>query len=102
MLTAPVEVAPAAPVPAVGRGRAVAAGLLAGGAGLAAAEVLGRLLPGASSPVLALGNRVVGLAPAGPRRAAIDSVGTADKPLLLAAVLLVGAALAAWGGLLAR
>ncbi|MCW2778726.1 MAG: sulfite oxidase-like oxidoreductase, partial [Frankiales bacterium] len=85
---------------ALGRGAALS-GLLAGAAGLATAEVLGRLLPGASSPVLAVGARVVGLTPASLRGPAISTVGTADKPLLLLGILLVCAGLAAWGGVLA-
>jgi DMSO/TMAO reductase YedYZ molybdopterin-dependent catalytic subunit len=82
--------------------RALAAGgVLAGAAGLAAGEVLGRLLPGGASPVLSVANRVVDLTPAAPRRSAIDVVGTADKPLLLLGIVLVVALLGARGGLLA-
>jgi len=40
------------------------AGLLAGAAGLAVAEVLGRLVPGGASPALAIANRVIDLTPA--------------------------------------
>ncbi len=101
MLTAP-EITPTPAVSEAGPGTARLCGLLAGAAGLGVGEVLGRVLPGATSPVLALGDRVVGLAPAGPRRAAIDSVGTADKPLLILGILLVAAMLASYGGLLAR
>ena len=101
MLTAPArETAVQERVPSTTE--AVVSGLLAGAAGLAVGEVLGRLLPGATSPVLAVAARVVDLTPAAVRGPAIDAVGAADKPLLLAGVLLVVALLAAYGGLLAQ
>ncbi len=101
MLTQPEVRVDATPTPGASRGRAALAGLLAGGAGLAVAELLGRLVPGGSSPVLAVAARVIDLTPDGLRRAAIDAVGTADKPLLVVGVLVVVALLAARGGLLA-
>ena len=75
-----------------------ASGLLAGASGLVTGELLGRLVPGGSSPVLAVADRVVDLTPDGLRRSAISSVGTADKPLLLLGVLLVCGVLAAVAG----
>ena len=77
------------------------AGLLAGAAGLAVAEVLGRTVPGGASPVLSIGNRVVDLTPTALRGPAIDATGSADKPLLLAGILLVAGLLSARGGGLA-
>jgi hypothetical protein len=101
VLTAPAPVAPSrsahrrpAPPSPAGCSRAAA--------GLAVGELLGRLLPGADSPVLAVAARVVDLTPTPLRRTAIDAAGTADKPLLLAGVLLVAALLAAYGGRLAQ
>jgi hypothetical protein len=76
-------------------------GLLAGAAGLVVAELVGRVVPGGSSPVLAVANRVVDLTPTALRGPAIEATGNADKPLLLAGILLVVGLLAAYGGGLA-
>ncbi|HVM27630.1 MAG TPA: molybdopterin-dependent oxidoreductase [Mycobacteriales bacterium] len=88
------------PEPPTARALALS-GLLAGAAGLVVGEVLGRVVPGASSPVLAVADRVVDLAPTSLRQPAIEAFGSADKPLLIGGVLLVVAALAACGGRLA-
>ena len=76
-------------------------GLLAGAAGLVVGELVGRVVPGGSSPVLSVANRVVDLTPTALRGPAIEATGNADKPLLLAGVLLVVGLLAAYGGGLA-
>ena len=58
--------------------------------------------PGGASPVFAVGNRIIELAPDGPRQAGISTFGTFDKPLMLGGVLLVVALLAARLGTLAQ
>lgn len=82
--------------------RAAACGVLAGAAALVAGELVGRLVRGASSPVVAVGDTVIALAPAGFRDAAIGAFGTLDKPLLLGGVVLVCGLVAAAAGLLHR
>ncbi len=69
---------------------------------LAAGELLGRILPGAAPPLVALGDAVIRVAPVGLRDAGIEAFGTADKPILLAAIAAVVAAAAALVGLRAR
>jgi DMSO/TMAO reductase YedYZ molybdopterin-dependent catalytic subunit len=74
-----------------------ATGVLAGAAGLAVGEVLGRVVPGGASPVLSIANRVVDLTPAAVRQPAIATFGSADKPLLVLGIALVAGLLAAYG-----
>ncbi len=92
------------PNPATGipRWSAAGAGLLAGGGAVAVGELLGRLVPGAASPLVALGDAVIRLAPPSLRDAGIETFGTADKPVLLVSVGTVVALLAALVGLRAR
>jgi len=79
---------------------------LAGGAaslaGLAAAELVALVLPGSTSPTTAVAERVVELTPDGPREALIGLVGTADKPLLVAGIVLVVVLVGALVAALAR
>ena len=70
------------------RRRAALAGGLAGASGLAAAELLGLVLPGRPSPVTSVADRVVATMPDGPREALIGAVGTLDKPLLVLGIVL--------------
>ncbi|MBW3648753.1 MAG: molybdopterin-dependent oxidoreductase [Actinobacteria bacterium] len=77
------------------------AGLLAGAGALVSAELASRIVPGAVSPVVAVGNRAVELTPDSLRRASIAAFGTMDKPLLLGGILLVVGLLAALCGVLA-
>ncbi len=79
-------------------GRATAAGLLSGAGALVVGEAVGRLVPGAASPVVAVGNAVVALAPPSARDTGIAVFGTLDKPLLVAGILIVVLALAATAG----
>ena len=65
------------------------AGLLAAGAGLAAAELLGGAVRSERSPVVNVGNRVVDLVPRPVKEWAISSFGTNDKAVLLGAVLVL-------------
>ena len=92
--TAPESAPPSRPALAL-------CGVLAVAAGLVVAEVLGRVVPGAASPVLSIGNRVIDLTPAAVRQPLIEAFGAADKPLLLGGILLVVAVLAGAGGRLA-
>jgi DMSO/TMAO reductase YedYZ molybdopterin-dependent catalytic subunit len=77
------------------RGPAAIAGLVAAASALAVAEVVAAALslPG-STPLLAVGDAVVDLAPPPVKQFAVDTFGTADKPALLlgTAVLLAAAA----------
>ena len=79
-------------------GRAVA-GVAAAGLGTAAGQVLGSLISPASAPLQAVGAAVIDLAPTGLKEWAVATVGTADKPLLLATVLVAVCGLGALAGL---
>ena len=84
--------------PAVGRvslGAAALAGIAAGAAALGVAELLAGILPGAASPIIAIGDLVISLQPPGAKQFVVDLFGTADKlvlNLLIAAVAVAGAA----------
>jgi hypothetical protein len=79
---------------------AALAGLLAGGLALGVAELIAGLLPGAPSPVLAIGSLLIALQPKDAKQLVVDLFGTNDK-LVLNLVVLAGAlALAAGLGLL--
>jgi DMSO/TMAO reductase YedYZ molybdopterin-dependent catalytic subunit len=81
---------------------AALAGLLAGGLGLGVAELIAGLLPGAPSPVLAIGSLLIALQPPNAKQLVVELFGTADK-LVLNLVVLGGAlALSAGLGLLER
>ena len=76
------------------------AGAVAAGVGLGIGELASGLFPrSVPSPVVAVGDAVVDLTPGAAVRTGIDSVGRADKPLLLLAIvlasLLIGAVIAA-------
>jgi DMSO/TMAO reductase YedYZ molybdopterin-dependent catalytic subunit len=88
--------------PSPSRLTAALAGLMAGGLGLGAAELIAGLLPGAPSPVLAIGSLLIALQPPNAKQLVVDLFGTADK-LVLNLVVLAGAlALTAGLGLLER
>ncbi len=88
-----------APRPASARpARATAGGLLAGAGAVVLAELVARVLPRAGSPLVAVADGVIRLAPPAARDGAIALVGTLDKPLLLAGVLLVVLAAAGLAG----
>ncbi|MFC3690021.1 molybdopterin-dependent oxidoreductase [Aquipuribacter hungaricus] len=101
-MTATTTDRPAAPPAPVRRstGWAAAAGVVAAGAGIAAAEVVGVVTGPGSTPVLAVSDLVVDLTPAWAKDAAIAVFGTADKLFLLTVVALVAAAVAAAAGVL--
>ncbi|GAA1970902.1 molybdopterin-dependent oxidoreductase [Isoptericola halotolerans] len=78
---------------------AALAGVVAAGAGLAAAELVAAVVDPAASPVLALGAAFVDVVPPWLKDVAVEWFGTADKAVLLATmglVLVAGAALAGW------
>jgi DMSO/TMAO reductase YedYZ molybdopterin-dependent catalytic subunit len=80
---------------------AAAAGLLAMVAALAAAELLAALVGPAQSPITSIGNAVIDLAPPAVKDLAVAVLGTADKPVLIAGVLVVLAIVAAVTGVVA-
>lgn len=84
------------------RSRAALSGLLAAAAGTATGELGGRLLPGATSGLLAVGSTVIDRTPTGVRETLVGGVGTADKPLLVTGVLLGIAAAGTTAALLRR
>jgi DMSO/TMAO reductase YedYZ molybdopterin-dependent catalytic subunit len=86
----------------VTRTQGALAGIAAAGAGLAAGQVLGTLLDPGSAPLLAVGGAVIDLAPPAVKEWAVGSVGTADKPLLLAGIAVVVGVVAALAGVGAR
>ncbi|HET7689195.1 MAG TPA: molybdopterin-dependent oxidoreductase [Nocardioidaceae bacterium] len=63
------------------------AGLLAGGAGVGASEAVAAALPGVTSPVLAVANRIIDWTPRQLKEFAIEQFGTKDKPILIASVI---------------
>jgi len=63
------------------------AGLLAGGAGVGASEAVAAVLPGVTSPVLAVANRIIDWTPRQLKELAIEQFGTKDKPILLTSVI---------------
>lgn len=76
-------------------GAAALAGLVAGAAALGGAELLAGVLPGAASPIIAVGDLVIALQPPGAKQFVVDLFGEADKVVLnlfIAAVALTGAA----------
>ncbi len=84
------------------RWAAAVAGLTAGAAGLGAAELLAALLPGAASPIVAVGDFVISLQPPGAKQFVVELFGEADKLVLNLFIAAVAVALAAAIGVLAR
>jgi DMSO/TMAO reductase YedYZ molybdopterin-dependent catalytic subunit len=82
--------------------RPAAAGLVAGGAGLAASELFAGLVGGAPSLVTAIGALVIDLQPPGAKQFVVDLVGEADKLALNLLVAVVALGIAAGLGVLAR
>jgi DMSO/TMAO reductase YedYZ molybdopterin-dependent catalytic subunit len=62
-------------------------GLLAGTAAVAASEAATALLNGVTGPLLSVGNRAVDQAPRPVKEWAIETFGTADKPVLIGGVI---------------
>ncbi len=86
---------------AVSRTTAAVTGLLATGAGLACAELAAGLLGLSTTPVLAVGAAFIDVIPTGVREFGIRLLGTADKPVLIAGILVVLAVIAAVAGITA-
>lgn len=84
------------------RGISALAGVAAGVAALGAGELLAGLLPGAVSPIIAVGDLVIALQPAGAKDFVVALFGEADKLVLNLAVGLVALAGAALIGIVAR
>src|SRR3954468_5739509 len=82
---------------AVSRGRAALAGIVSAGLALATGELVAALIPGAASPLVAVGAAVIELAPPGSKELVVSLFGTNDKVALL---LIVGAAVLAFGALI--
>jgi DMSO/TMAO reductase YedYZ molybdopterin-dependent catalytic subunit len=81
---------------------AAVAGLLAGGAGLALAELVAGLVFGAPSPVTEIGALVISLQPRGAEQFVVGLLGKADKLALNLAVAAGALAISAGLGILAR
>lgn len=64
-------------------------GVVATGAGLAAGELMVGLVSGSSSPVIAVGNKVIDLVPIGLKNWAIETFGTDDKTVLVVTTLVL-------------
>ncbi|GAA2230794.1 molybdopterin-dependent oxidoreductase [Promicromonospora sukumoe] len=82
-----------------GAGWAALAGVLAGGAGLAVAELVATVVAPGASTLFAGGAAVIDAVPPGLKDLAVEWFGTNDKAVLLATmgvVLALGAALAGW------
>jgi DMSO/TMAO reductase YedYZ molybdopterin-dependent catalytic subunit len=77
-------------------------GLLATAAATSVGELLGRVMPGATSPLLAVGRQVVARTPTGIRQSAINAFGTGDKPAVVVGLLVTLALIGAITGLIAR
>ncbi len=90
------------PEPIPGRPAAAIAGLAAGAAALGGAELLAGLLPGAASPIIAVGDLVISLQPPGAKQFVVDLVGEADKVVLNVFIALVAMGITAGIGVLAR
>src|SRR4051794_982923 len=100
MTTEPFAATPAAsttlPV-AASRWEAALAGVVASAVALATGELIAAFLPGATSPLVAVGEAVIDLAPPGSKDFIVGLFGTNDK---LALLVVVGAAVLAAGAII--
>ena len=90
------------PPPTPSRTAAAIAGVAAGAAALGASELLAGVLPGAASPIIAVGDLVIALQPPGAKQFVVDLVGEADKLVLNLFIAAVALAITAVIGVLAR
>ena len=88
--------------PTISAGRAALAGVAAGALALGLAELLAGLLPGAASPIVAVGDLVISLQPPGAKQFVVNLFGTADKLVLNLFIAAVAVGAAGFGGILAR
>jgi DMSO/TMAO reductase YedYZ molybdopterin-dependent catalytic subunit len=77
------------------------AGIIAGAAGLATSYAVANVMSVRSSPVVAVAELVIRVAPGEVVEQAIDTLGAADKPLLVGGIIVLLALLFAWAGRLA-
>jgi DMSO/TMAO reductase YedYZ molybdopterin-dependent catalytic subunit len=84
------------------RASAALAGVAAGAAALGGAELLAGLLPGAASPIIAVGDLVIALQPPGAKQFVVDLFGEADKLVLNLFIAAVAVAATAGIGVVAR
>jgi DMSO/TMAO reductase YedYZ molybdopterin-dependent catalytic subunit len=85
-----------------GRGLDALVGIVAGLAAFGVSELVAGLVPGAPSLLLAVGQTVIDLQPAGAKDVAVALFGTNDKLALEVVVILASLAIAAALGILAR
>ena len=97
-----MEPVPTAPGTKGQRLRYAASGVLAAGAGMAAGHLVAAFVNPSASPVLAVGSTVIDATPTPVKEWAVQSFGTADKPILLGSVALVTALATTAIGLVAR
>jgi len=83
------------------RGAWSLAGIIAGAAGLATSYAVANVMSVRSSPVVAVAELVIRLAPGELVERAIDTLGAADKPLLVLGIFVALVLLFAWAGRLA-
>jgi len=76
------------------------AGLLAGAAAVAASEAVAVVTDGVTSPLIAVANRAVDSAPRPVKEWAVETFGTADKPVLIGGVVATVALVAVVAGVL--
>jgi DMSO/TMAO reductase YedYZ molybdopterin-dependent catalytic subunit len=88
--------------PTVSAGRAALAGAAGGALAIGVAELAAGILPGAASPIVAIGDLVIFLQPPGAKQFVVDLFGTADKLVLNLFIAAVAIGAAALGGVLAR
>ena len=88
--------------PRPGRGAAALAGLAAVTAAVGSSELVAGLVEPAPSLLVSVGDAVIDSVPGWLERAAIEALGTADKPFLVVSILVVSALLGAALGVLAR
>ena len=91
-----------ATTPAPSRSQAAVSGVVAGAVALGVAELLAGILPGAASPVIAIGDLIISLQPPGAKQLMVELFGDADKLVLNLAIVAVALGAAAAIGLLAR
>lgn len=82
--------------------RGALAGLIAGGVGIGASELVAGLVPGAPSLVVGVGSLIIALQPPGAKDLVIALFGTNDKTALNLAVVVVALAAAAVAGAAGR
>jgi len=82
--------------------RAALAGIVAGGAGIAAAELLAGLIVGAPSLIVTIGDLIIANQPPGAKEAVVSIFGTNDKLAVNVLVLAVALALGGAIGIAAR